>query len=278
MLDEERSAAAGPERPAAPVFLRASLSLAIALVTVACLSVLAPPRAAAGGGPEPPELGGPPGRPVPGLTPGSKGAWTAKPLIELAARTVPGGGKAKARIATRTRYTNAGTVLLVTAGRYDSEGRLWLEVALPVRPTGSRGWIRAAGVSLKRTPWSIRVSVSKRRVYVYRSGRRVRTMPAVVGRPSTPTPRGLFAVYERARMADPRGFLGPWALHLTAFSEVLFRFGAGDGQVAIHGRGPAALVDPLGSARSNGCIRLRNRDIEWLRRRAGAGTPVLIEP
>jgi lipoprotein-anchoring transpeptidase ErfK/SrfK len=59
---------------------------------------------------------------------------------------------------------------------------------------------------------------------------------------------------------------------------VLQRYEGGDGTVAIHGRGGASLLDPLGSARSHGCIRLSNHAIDWLVRRIGvthlAGTPV----
>jgi lipoprotein-anchoring transpeptidase ErfK/SrfK len=46
--------------------------------------------------------------------------------------------------------------------------------------------------------------------------------------------------------------------------------------VAIHGRGGALLADPLGSARSHGCIRLDNGAIAWLAARATEGTPVAI--
>jgi lipoprotein-anchoring transpeptidase ErfK/SrfK len=61
---------------------------------------------------------------------------------------------------------------------------------------------------------------------------------------------------------------------------VLQRFDGGDGTVGIHGRGGASLVDPLGSARSHGCIRLANDAVDWLVRRIGVsrlpGTPVDI--
>jgi L,D-transpeptidase catalytic domain/SnoaL-like polyketide cyclase len=105
----------------------------------------------------------------------------------------------------------------------------------------------------------------------------VRRFRAVVGKPSTPTPLGLFAVYERARQPDPDAFLGPWALHLTAHSNVLEDYGGGPGRVALHGRSGASLRDPLGTAASHGCVRVRNGDIRWLAKVAAPGTPVLIE-
>jgi lipoprotein-anchoring transpeptidase ErfK/SrfK len=106
---------------------------------------------------------------------------------------------------------------------------------------------------------------------------RVRSTRVVVGKPATPTPLGRFAVTWAIRW-HPNEFLGSWVLELTAHSNVLKRFDGGDGVVALHGRGGASLRDPLGSARSHGCVRLPNDTIEWLVRRVGRdrlpGTPV----
>jgi lipoprotein-anchoring transpeptidase ErfK/SrfK len=113
-------------------------------------------------------------------------------------------------------------------------------------------------------------------VLLLRNGGVVDRWRAVVGKPSTPTPRGLFAVYERVRQPSPNDFDGTWALPLTAFSDVLRSFEGGPGQVAIHGRGGTSLLDPLGSARSHGCIRIDNSAIDVLARDVGEGTPVQI--
>jgi lipoprotein-anchoring transpeptidase ErfK/SrfK len=155
-------------------------------------------------------------------------------------------------------------------------GRVWLEVLLPIRPTGRSGWIPRDNVVLRRTRWWIDVRLRSRRVTVYRDGRWLRSVHAVVGAPRTPTPRGLAAIYERNPQPDPRAFLGPWALSLTALSHVLESYGGGPGRVAIHGRGGAALRDPLGSARSHGCIRVDSAAVDWLARRVPPGTPVRI--
>ena len=88
----------------------------------------------------------------------------------------------------------------------------------------------------------------------------------------------VFAVSERVAQPEPDGFLGPWALHLTAFSPTLIDFGGGPGTVAIHGRAGASLRDPLGTARSHGCIRIPNEAIRLLARVAREGTPVQIVP
>jgi hypothetical protein len=105
----------------------------------------------------------------------------------------------------------------------------------------------------------------------------VRSFRAVVGAPSTPTPLGLGAIYERNRQPDPGAFLGPWALSLTLLSNVLENYGGGPGRVAIHGRAGASLRDPLGSARSHGCIRVNNDDVRWMAARVPTGTPVRVK-
>ena len=92
----------------------------------------------------------------------------------------------------------------------------------------------------------------------------------VVGKPSTPTPPGLFSIIG-AWPSSPNAFLGTWILPLTAHSDALQQFDGGDGTVGIHGRGGASLLDPLGSAASHGCIRVANASIDWLVRSIGVG-------
>jgi hypothetical protein len=182
------------------------------------------------------------------------------------------------RGARRLTRTEASWLLVVARARA-ADGRCWLQVRLPGRPNGSAGWVDASKVVLERTPWRIVVSTARRTLTLFRAGRAVRTVSVVVGKPSTPTPVGLFAVWW-AIPWHPGDFLGSWVLELTAHSDVLQRFDGGDGTVAIHGRGGASLQDPLGTARSHGCIRLSNDAIDWLvhtvRPSRVPGTPVQI--
>lgn len=169
--------------------------------------------------------------------------------------------------------------LLVIAGARTAHDRCWLRVRLPWRPNGAAGWINADKVVLAQTPWRIVVSTARHALTLFRTGKAVRTVSVVVGKPSTPTPDGLFAVWW-AIPWHPNAFLGSWVLDLTAHSDVLRQFDGGDGTVAIHGRGGASLQDPLGTALSHGCIRLSNDAIDWLVRTIGPallpGTPVQI--
>jgi lipoprotein-anchoring transpeptidase ErfK/SrfK len=118
-----------------------------------------------------------------------------------------------------------------------------------------------------------------RRLTVYRGGTIARRFKVVVGAPPTPTPEGLFSIIGAWRSA-PDEFLGSHILPLTAHSDVLREFDGGDGRVGLHGRGGASLLDPLGTARSHGCIRLANAAIDWLVRAVGIaqlpGTPVRV--
>ena len=78
-------------------------------------------------------------------------------------------------------------------------------------------------------------------------------------------------------MRQPPGeVIGPWALHLTAYSRVLHSYDGGPGRIALHGRAGGLLADPLGSARSHGCVRMSSSLVAWLARRVQPGVPVEI--
>jgi lipoprotein-anchoring transpeptidase ErfK/SrfK len=203
-------------------------------------------------------------------------AWVAHIVIPTPALAAPGRGRVERMIPTSSSSNGGPIALLVLGARVAAHGTVWLRVLLPQRPNGASAWIDANLVKLTRTRWRIDVSLAARTVSLLLKGRPLSRWRAVVGKPSTPTPRGLYAVYARVPQPDPNGFLGSWALLLTAFSPVLDNFDGGPGQVAIHGRGGASLLDPLGSARSHGCIRIDNSAIDVLARDAAEGTPVQI--
>lgn len=176
---------------------------------------------------------------------------------------------------TRHRYVGAVTPaeapwLLVLRAAPDAAGRCWLQVRLPTRPNTAAAWINASRTRMRPTPWRIVIARRARTLDVYRAGHRLRRFRVVVGKPATPSPRGLFSIVGVWRW-NPTDFLGSYVLPLTAHSDVLQEFGDGDGRVGIHGRGGASLRDPLGSARSHGCVRLANRSIDWVVHTIGPG-------
>jgi lipoprotein-anchoring transpeptidase ErfK/SrfK len=200
----------------------------------------------------------------------------ARILIRTAARVRPGFDRPVETVLRTRSVWSGGPHKFLVLDRRNVQGTSWLKLRLASRPNNSAAWVPASHARLVRNPWLVRVSVDERRVVVYRAGKRRLSFRAVVGAPSTPTPRGLFAIYERVRQPDADGFLGPWALHLTAHSRVLDNYGGGPGRVAIHGRGGSSLIDPLGTARSHGCIRVGNGRIVALASTLPLGTPVLI--
>jgi lipoprotein-anchoring transpeptidase ErfK/SrfK len=210
-----------------------------------------------------------PGRPT------ARVAWIAHIITATPGWSSPGRGRLRSTISTNAGFNGGPVALLVLDARVVN-GVNWLRVLLPQRPNGSSVWIDANLVRLTHTPWRIDISLKRRMVRLLRDGRVIRRWRAVVGKPSTPTPTGLFSVYQRVRQTDPNAFLGSWALLLSGFSNVLRRFDGGPGRFAIHGRGGASLLDPLGTARSHGCIRIDNRAIDVLAADVGDGTPVRI--
>jgi lipoprotein-anchoring transpeptidase ErfK/SrfK len=170
--------------------------------------------------------------------------------------------------------TKVRTVLPVMGLVTGKDGNRWYHVRLPGRPSGHTGWILADQTIRSSTEWRVVVDVSARHVEVYRDGVAVRGFSAVVPKPSTPTPYGEFFV-EEAEKIGPHDVGGPYALAISARSDIFQEFEGGPGQIAIHGTD--GLSDPLGSAASHGCIRLAPSAVTWLAHRIGAGVPVTVE-
>jgi lipoprotein-anchoring transpeptidase ErfK/SrfK len=178
-----------------------------------------------------------------------------------------------ALVKARRPLTGERTVIPVLDDRTGADGLKWLHVRLPGRPNGRTGWIRQRATVASTTRWHIVVDTSRRRVIVYRNGRPARIVKAVVGKPSTPTPRGEFFVEEviQLRATDVGA---PFALALSARSNVFQEFDGGPGQIALHGLANVGGV--LGSAASHGCVRLANGMMRWLVVRIAPGVPVTI--
>ena len=198
-------------------------------------------------------------------------AWAAAVQRPTTAFSSPGGP-----VIERFGLVNlnrAATVFGVLGERVDARCRVtWLHVALPIRPNGATGWVRAANVA--RTPVHTRITVdlSERRVRLYRDGRLVLTAPAAIGSSATPTPLGRYYVNQRLIPSDPNGPYGPGAVGISAFSPVLTGWAQG-GPIAIHGTNEPWSI---GRAVSNGCIRVPNGLLRKLFSLAVEGTPVLI--
>ena len=149
----------------------------------------------------------------------------------------------------------------------------WDQVYLPVRPNESTGWIREESVDLALDPYRVEVSLGRHRVTVWKYGRVIHSEPAGVGRTVLPTPKGLYYLVVLLKQAKPSGLYGPYAFGTSAFSNRLYHFGAGPGQIGFHGTdNPGAL----GTNVSHGCIRISNGAITALAKVLPLGVPVEI--
>jgi len=170
------------------------------------------------------------------------------------------------------------TLLPVIAEQEDSAGNTWLKVRLPgrvfnrLKPPPS-GWITAVNTRRSALRWHVVVDVDARRVLAYRDGRMMRSFRVIVGKPSTPPPRGKFFVEETLRM--PAGYKGgPHALATSARSPVYQKFMGGPGQVALHGVN--GIGGQMGTAVSHGCVRMTSGAVSWLAQYVKSGVPLTI--
>ena len=175
--------------------------------------------------------------------------------------------------AARLRFENGRasygqTTFLLLGERGD-----WLRVALPVRPNGTVGWVRRADVTTATVHERIVVELSTNVLTFERDGQPLVVERIAAGTGGTPTPKGLFFVKEIVPQSNPNGALGPVALGLSGFSEVLMSFAGGDGVIGIHGTNAPGK---LGGDVSHGCIRASNDTIRWIAAHIALGTPVEI--
>jgi lipoprotein-anchoring transpeptidase ErfK/SrfK len=212
---------------------------------------------------------------------GSRDALVVRPTQALAvllssqtARSAPNEHSAALQqVSAQRPITNERTVLPVVGQRSGPGGVGWLQVLLPGRPNGHTGWIKRRATRTALTHWHIVIDTTRRRVTAYRNGRPLRVFKAVVGKPSTPTPSGKFFVEESVELG--RGAVGaPFALALSARSNVFQEFEGGPGQIALHGLANVGGVP--GTAVSHGCVRLDNDAMHWLVLHTGPGVPVTI--
>ncbi len=266
MADHARKDAAG----AAPRMVGV---LSAALVATA-IALLAPAGAAASGSTAPPSPN-PPGAPTSAVTATLSNLKTVTrwgyPQAAAPARQFP---SPHARVVGYLHFlTPDGQAEVYLALRsYTAGSQTWVEVPIPGRPNGRKGWVPAGALGeLHVTHQYLRVDRETRRITLFRLGQPVWNAPVGVGRPSLPTPAGHFYLTEKLQ-AIGGPFYGPYAFGTSAYAPTLSEW-PGGGVVGIHGTDEPQLIpgDP-----SHGCIRLRNADIVQLYRMVEVGTPLEI--
>ena len=214
---------------------------------------------------------GPPGRAVAASVPASQALVIL--TRDHVARTRPSTGAHRLKVVTARRPLSHVRTVLPVLGHTTTRGVRWVHVRLPGRPNSQTGWIPATRTIPAVTGWRLGLDLSARRLSVYHDGALARRYRVVVGKPSTPTPRGAFFVEEVIR--TPSGEVGgPYGLATSARSNVFQEFGGGPGQIGVHGT--SGLSGGLGTAVSHGCVRLSPSAITWLARRVSGGVPLTI--
>lgn len=178
---------------------------------------------------------------------------------------------AKPSITFDNRKNFSGRHVFIVTAKADGG---WLKVLVPARPNGRIGWVNIREVGVFEHDYSIVVSLSSKSLTLYKAGQVIQTEKVAIGSAKYPTPTGIFFTRELARPANPKGAYGPYAFGLSGYSNVLQKFGRGDGQIGIHGtNAPGAL----GTAVSHGCVRVRNEGITKMAKLLPQGVPVDIQ-
>ena len=114
-------------------------------------------------------------------------------------------------------------------------------------------------VPIAPTPLSITVSINAKTLTLYKDGRLYKAYPVATGKPTTPTPIGTFTV--KNKQVNPGG---PYGSRWMGLSEPHY---------GIHGTNNEASI---GTAASNGCVRMFNKDVDDLFNYVTVGTVVRI--
>jgi len=146
----------------------------------------------------------------------------------------------------------------------------WLRVEMPVRPNGAEGWIRASDVTQSTLTTHVEIDLSDRTLKAWDGATLIAETQVVVGKNATPTPLGRLYVTDYEEKYSGSAY-GPWILPLSGYSQQLDEFSGGVPVIAMHGTNRPELV---GTASSNGCIRMPDAVIETLRAKLPIGTPV----
>lgn len=191
------------------------------------------------------------------------GSDVATPRGPLLLHASPGSDQVLAQVGSRSTFGSATKLAVV------GESGDWLGVISEQLGNRVRGFVRRGLVSITHTPLSLEVNRSTRTLTVWRLGIRLRRIGVAVGAPTTPTPRGRFAITDKLRdfWSD---YYGCCVLALSGRQTRDTPGWIGGNRLAIHaGTG-------VGLAISNGCLRAATADMDYLMRLLPVGTQVIV--
>ena len=216
--------------------------------------------------PEPPTTTPLSPAPKPNALPPGRGTLVAQIEKTTQLRLLPG-GQVVGRI---TRHTEFGSPKILAVVGHQGD---WVKVITPERGNGHRAWIPKSSVVLGRTRYELDVSVGKRLIVVRKDGKKLYSFHVAVGRPTSPTPLGDFAVTDKLRVNDPGSPYGCCAVATSARQKSVPQGWGGGDRIAIHATQDQASI---GTAASLGCLRAPTPPMKRLVSTIPLGSPVHI--
>ena len=147
----------------------------------------------------------------------------------------------------------------------------WFKVVVPNRNNKTWGWAKQTDLAGYKINQWLEINTASHKMAYVKGTQCIKVFPVAVGKPSTPTPKGLFFINDR--LAAPNLAYGHHILGTSAYSPAFVTFGGLDAAIGIHGTNED---DSVGHPVSHGCVRMHIGDSDWLYPRIKLGTPVFI--
>ena len=172
----------------------------------------------------------------------------------------------------RTNPQGAPQVFDLVDAALGTDGSVWFKASLPVRPNGTVGFIPVNAVQVGQTGYRLKLDREHFSLSLWHGCKLRRRFRVGIGVGDTPTPVGKFYLSSLLKPPTPNGVYGDYAYGLSAFSDKLVNWPAG-GIVGLHGTNDPSSI---GRRSSHGCIRMNNKDIDYLVKLLPLGTPIAI--
>jgi L,D-transpeptidase-like protein len=161
---------------------------------------------------------------------------------------------------------------LVLQSKLDAKGHSWLQIRVPKRPNGSKGWVPAGLLGqLKLRTTSFEIDKHTLKAHLFKDGTEIWTSSVGIGASGTPTPSGRYWIRERLSNFGGNSAYGPFAFGTSAYSRL--SDWPGGGVIGIHGTNQPGLIP---GRPSHGCVRIPNGKLLKLKQLMPVGTPVWI--
>ena len=108
---------------------------------------------------------------------------------------------------------------LVLRSKLGPNGSPWLNIRVPRRPNGSKGWVPARALRMRTLTTAFEIDKAALKARLFKDGHEIWTSSVGIGAPGTPTPSGRFWVRERLPNLGGNSAYGPFAFGTSAYSR-----------------------------------------------------------